>query len=75
MRLTIVRIRERPRVEIPVVRVVVKIRFDSCFERPVEPFYLAIGLRMVGRSELVLDVEYLTYRLKELRRETLSVVR
>ena len=75
MGLAVICIRERPRIEIPVVGVVCKVSLDSCFKRPVEPFYLASGLWMVVRSELILDVQYLTHGLEELRREILSVVR
>ena len=53
---------------------VVEITADGRFDCTVVPFDLSVGLRMIGRSKRVVDVQDATYVLKELRGKTFSVI-
>ena len=53
---------------------VVEIAADGRFDCTVVPFDLSVGLRMIGRSKRVVDVQDATYVLEELRGEAFSVI-
>ena len=74
MRSAIVIIRQSQSVQVPVCRMIVQIALDSCFEGSHKPFCLAIRLRMIRSSELVLKVHDTAYILEELCYKALSVV-
>ena len=74
MRLTVVGIRQRRGVEVPIHRVFLEIGPDGFLEGTVIPFHLPICLGVVGCGKPVLYIENLADRLEKLRREAFSIV-
>ena len=70
----IVRVGQGPRVQIPVLRVVIEVALYDCLKGAVVPFHLTVRLWMISRGKLVFHVKNGAHRSKELRVETSAVV-